>query len=150
PDLTFSVSAYEPAITSQGTPPQGKYAFALPLASADGVFLNHRPVGPDEFGIVWPNQEYYVFRPARFACAMFLPDSALVGRRCPAMFGGSLREIRRGAPTLHATRGAAAIFARHIEELSAAAVADTKPLGDWAASRGGSSALATELVDELL
>jgi AraC family ethanolamine operon transcriptional activator len=150
PGLTFSATAYEPAITSQGAPPRGKYAFAVPLANFEGVFLNHKSVGPDEVGIVRPNQEFYLFRPPHFECAMFFPDAAMVEQRCAAMFGRSLAEIARRAPTLRATRGAAAVFARHIAELSSAAVVDAKPLSDWAATHGGSPALAGELVDELL
>lgn len=149
-DLTFSVTSYEPAITSQGAPPQGKYAFALPAANGEGAFLNHEPIGQDGFGIVRPNQEFYLLRPQQLECGMFFPDAGLVERSCAAMFGRSLAELCRGASTLRATRGAAAAFARQIAELSTEAVMDAKPLRDWADTRGGSAALAGELVDELL
>jgi AraC family ethanolamine operon transcriptional activator len=149
-DLTFAVSRYEPGIISQGTPPRGKYAFSLPVATTAGVFMNHRPIGPDEFGIISPDHEFYQFRPPQFESASFFPDAALVERRCAAMFGRSLAEICRGAATLHATPGTAAVFARHVAQLSRAATVDVQPLVEWAAARGGPAALASELVDELL
>jgi AraC-like DNA-binding protein len=149
-DLTFAVSRYAPAITSQGTPPRHKYAFSLPLAPTTGLFMNHRPIGRDEFAIISPDREFYQFRPSQFECASFFPDAALVERNCAAMFGRSLAEICRGAPTLHATPGAAAAFARHVAQLSRAAAVDVTPLADWAAARGGPAALASKLVDDLL
>jgi AraC family ethanolamine operon transcriptional activator len=150
PGLTFSFTAYAAAMTSQGAPPAGKYGFAIPLATSDGVFVNHKSVGPDEVGVVRPNQEFYLFRPPQFECAMFFPDAAMVERSCIAMFGRSLAEIGRGGPTLRASRGAAPVFARHIAQISGAAVVDAKPLAGWTASRGGAAVLANELVDDFL
>src|SRR5262245_47301627 len=37
--LSFSSTSYGPAITSQGEPPEGRYALALPVAGTTGVYL---------------------------------------------------------------------------------------------------------------
>jgi len=93
PGLRVSRTAYGPAITSRGAPPQSQYALLMPVSDVAGVFCNHRPISEDEIGLTPPGREFHVYRPPAFQCLTVFPDADRIDRLSHAMFGRTFTQL---------------------------------------------------------
>lgn len=150
PNLRISVGSYEPAITSQGAPPKGRYGLALPVAGTQGVFVNHHPLRQGEIGLIRPGREFHLHRPPGFRSVAVFPDAALIDRLADAMFGRAFSAIVRDGRAIPTADGMLAVYARRLARICEDAVLGDGPMLSPDAARCGLERVGRELVDALL
>jgi AraC family ethanolamine operon transcriptional activator len=150
PSIRISLTSYGSTITSQGTPPPGTYAVALPFSAPSGVFLGHQPLQSGTAGLVRPGEEFRLLRPAQFACAMAFPSAGEMDRVADAVLGASFSQLARGGPLLAARHDALRDCTRRIIQLCTGWTTMTAHLPDSAAVRAGAARLGREVMDALL
>jgi AraC family ethanolamine operon transcriptional activator len=149
-DLQFAVTSYGSGIAANGAPPPGAYAFALPLGPTDGVFLNYEAFGTSAIGMISPDREFNLLRPAEFPCLTVFAGADRLDRLADAMFGRTFSGIGRNHSVLTADEGALRACSRHLAQLCNTAVNTPAHLKAWSAALGGTEQLASEIIDDVL
>jgi AraC family ethanolamine operon transcriptional activator len=150
PGMRVSLTSYGSTITSQGTPPPGAYAVALPVSDPAGVFLSYQPFRQDAAGLARPGEEFRLLRPAQFACAMAFPLAGEMDRAADAVLGGPFSQLARGGPLLAVRNDALGACARRIAQLCTGWTKITTLLPHAAAVRAAAELLGREIMDALL
>jgi len=150
PDVRISLTSYGSVIASQGSPPAGTYALALPVSPAAGAFLDHHPLRPGTIGLVRPGREFHLLRPARFECVMVFPAADAMDRLSDAALGRPLPQLLGGGPLAAVGDDALATTARHIAQLCTGWTQVEKQFPDDAAVHEGAVRLGHQIIDALL
>jgi AraC family ethanolamine operon transcriptional activator len=148
--LQFATTSYGSGILSQGTPPPGAYALALPLTRPDGVFFNHEALDANAIGTVSPGQEFSLIRSPAFQCVTVFSAADRLDCLADAMFGRTLSEIGRRDSVVLAEARALRACSRHLAQLCKEAATTRATIEAWSGPPGGVEQLESELIDNVL
>jgi AraC family ethanolamine operon transcriptional activator len=148
-DLDLTTSRYATAMATRGAVPAGRYALCLPVSDPAGVYVNHRPLRRRAISVLRPQQEFQLYRAARFRPLVLYLDAALIERQCAARFGRPLPQVTGVTQTLSSSAASVA-FARRTAQICDQFARCPNSLRAMLARPGGADRLAAQIVDDVL